>query len=574
MQKPRQDRARSLRCELLEPRQMLSATAMVADGALDTVGSDGGHLIDLISSGKKAKVKVWADGWSDAAAQSVGTQGLAPLNEPPPNPTSDAAGVLKQGVLTVTDTDGVDDLRFSQVDGMVSVSGVSGIFTASKVKSIAVWLQDGDDGVSLDSLSNDGNQALAKLVTIYSGAGSQTVRLADGHDVVLDGVGHTLKVTADGVATLDGEAISWDDPDPDPVNNWFTTNVQDAALSALGSSLYIDGLIDRGDVIALLQNAGDDDVVDATELADLQQIVNNSTLFGTLGYVERLTEYVVLGSNANGMYQGQILGNLAAGSSTAQLTNLVNKWFLGLDRPTASGTYRQIAGQLFVDGPSNTDVRQGQVGDCYLVASLAEAALVDPAIITSMFIVNGDGTYTVTFYNYGQAEYVTVDSFLSTNGSGNLIYASRGQHYLDAGNELWVALAEKAYVQANQFGWIRPGLPGNGQNAYSAIDGGYIATALGHVSGQTTIAFASASTAANFTTMVNAFDAGELVAFASKSTTAPGSGIVGAHAYAVVGYDLTAQTVTLYNPWGPEYGLLTLTWAEIGESFSYFDRTA
>jgi hypothetical protein len=553
---------------------MLSATAMVADGALDTVGSDGGHLIDLISSGKKAKVKVWADGWSDAAAQSVGTQGLAPLNEPPPNPTSDAAGVLKQGVLTVTDTDGVDDLRFSQVDGMVSVSGVSGIFTASKVKSIAVWLQDGDDGVSLDSLSNDGNQALAKLVTIYSGAGSQTVRLADGHDVVLDGVGHTLKVTADGVATLDGEAISWDDPDPDPVNNWFTTNVQDAALSALGSSLYIDGLIDRGDVIALLQNAGDDDVVDATELADLQQIVNNSTLFGTLGYVERLTEYVVLGSNANGMYQGQILGNLAAGSSTAQLTNLVNKWFLGLDRPTASGTYRQIAGQLFVDGPSNTDVRQGQVGDCYLVASLAEAALVDPAIITSMFIVNGDGTYTVTFYNYGQAEYVTVDSFLSTNGSGNLIYASRGQHYLDAGNELWVALAEKAYVQANQFGWIRPGLPGNGQNAYSAIDGGYIATALGHVSGQTTIAFASASTAANFTTMVNAFDAGELVAFASKSTTAPGSGIVGAHAYAVVGYDLTAQTVTLYNPWGPEYGLLTLTWAEIGESFSYFDRTA
>jgi hypothetical protein len=553
---------------------MLSATAMVADGALDTVGSDGGHLIDLISSGKKAKVKVWADGWSDAAAQSVGTQGLAPLNEPPPNPTSDAAGVLKQGVLTVTDTDGVDDLRFSQVDGMVSVSGVSGIFTASKVKSIAVWLQDGDDGVSLDSLSNDGNQALAKLVTIYSGAGSQTVRLADGHDVVLDGVGHTLKVTADGVATLDGEAISWDDPDPDPVNNWFTTNVQDAALSALGSSLYIDGLIDRGDVIALLQNAGDDDVVDATELADLQQIVNNSTLFGTLGYVERLTEYVVLGSNANGMYQGQILGNLAAGSSTAQLTNLVNKWFLGLDRPTASGTYRQIAGQLFVDGPSNTDVRQGQVGDCYLVASLAEAALVDPAIITSMFIVNGDGTYTVTFYNYGQAEYVTVDSFLSTNGSGNLIFAGRGQHYLDAGNELWVALAEKAYVQANQFGWIRPGLPGNGQNAYSAIDGGYIATALGHVSGQTTIAFASASTAANFTTMVNAFDAGELVAFASKSTTAPGSGIVGAHAYAVVGYDLTAQTVTLYNPWGPEYGLLTLTWAEIGESFSYFDRTA
>jgi hypothetical protein len=31
--------------------------------------------------------------------------------------------------------------------------------------------------------------------------------------------------------------------------------------------------------------------------------------------------------------------------------------------------------------------------------------------------------------------------------------------------------------------------------------------------------------------------------------------------------------VTLYNPWGPEYGTLTLTRAQVGASFSYFDRT-
>jgi hypothetical protein len=50
--------------------------------------------------------------------------------------------------------------------------------------------------------------------------------------------------------------------------------------------------------------------------------------------------------------------------------------------------------------------------------------------------------------------------------------------------------------------------------------------------------------------------------------------VVGGHAYAVVGYNANTQTITLFNPWGAEYGLLTLTWAQIQGSFSYFDRTA
>jgi hypothetical protein len=33
------------------------------------------------------------------------------------------------------------------------------------------------------------------------------------------------------------------------------------------------------------------------------------------------------------------------------------------------------------------------------------------------------------------------------------------------------------------------------------------------------------------------------------------------------------QTITLFNPWGIEYGLVTMTWAQIGQNFSYFDQT-
>ena len=191
-----------------------------------------------------------------------------------------------------------------------------------------------------------------------------------------------------------------------------------------------------------------------------------------------------------------------------------------------------------------------------------------------MFIVNGDGTYTVKFYQGSTAHYVTVDSYLPTNGNGSAIYASMGLNYANTSGELWVALAEKAFVQLHEMGWVRSGLPGNGQNSYTGIEGGYIYAALGQVSGQSTIAFAMTSSSTSFNTFVTAYNAGKSIGFASYQTTPAGSGVVGSHAYAVIGYNSTNQTVTLYNPWGTSYPTLTLTWSQVQSSFQYFDRLA
>jgi hypothetical protein len=534
-----------------------------------TVHSGDGDQTARLASGDDVTFSGWGHQLSVAANGSATLDGQAIT-------TVDVLQAsFSNGVLTVTGTNGNDDLRFLQSNGWFGLQGgVIGWFQASAVNSVVVNLRGGNDYVTLESLVNGGTQALTSTFTINSGAGNETVHLANGHDVAMNGAGHQLVASASGLVTLDGQVI-YGDPDPPPPpppTNWFDSNVVDAALRTLGHNLYTDGLIDRSDLIALLRSAQDSSAVDATELTDLRAIVANTSLFGAAESLWKLGSYVVNSNNANAKFQGQNLGNLAAGSTAAHLENLIGKWFLGLDRPTAGGAYRQTAGQLFVGGATYTDIKQGYLGDCYFVASLAETALKNPAAITNMFTVNGDGTYAVRFYNGPQSYYVTVDSYLPTDGAGRIIYAGLGMMYNNSGNELWTALAEKAYVQINEMGWLRTNLPGNGQNAYAAIEGGYIYAALGQITGQATTAFASTAASNGFSTFVSAFNAGKSIGFASKTTPASSS-VVGSHAYAVVGYNAANQTVTLFNPWGVEYGLITMTWADIQGSFSYFDRT-
>ena len=51
--------------------------------------------------------------------------------------------------------------------------------------------------------------------------------------------------------------------------------------------------------------------------------------------------------------------------------------------------------------PSHNNEDQGELGDCYLISSLGTIADSSPAAIQNMFIDNGDGTWTVRFYDNG-----------------------------------------------------------------------------------------------------------------------------------------------------------------------------
>jgi len=361
------------------------------------------------------------------------------------------------------------------------------------------------------------------------------------------------------------------------VTKWILS-LQDQALANLVQSLDADGSISRLDMIQILDSIGSEDgVVDAAEFGDLKTILNNAAMLKIPGYVDVLAGDVVNGNPANAYFQGQVLGNLAAGSSASQLKELVSKWFLGADHPAAYyydqyGLYHQcqyssVAGSLFVNGPAYTDMHQGELGDCYLISALGSLAKSSPAVIQNMIIDNGDNTWTVRFYANGTPDYVTVDRMLPTE-NGNLVFDDYGASPSNAGNVLWIPLVEKAYAE-----WNETGKEGrDGQNSYWSIGGG----ASGDVYTQILGHSAQYYTFPGFTvngympgteqTMINAISSNEAVTI---GTYQAGNGLYASHAYMVVGYTMATDTFQLYNPWGVDQPG-PLTWTQLSADCEAF----
>ena len=130
--------------------------------------------------------------------------------------------------------------------------------------------------------------------------------------------------------------------------------LQDAALASLTQSLDADKSISRTDMIQILRkvetlNGG---VLDSTDFSDLKTILKDAATLNMPGYVQVLAGDIINGNAANASYLGQTLGNLAVGSTAAQLEKLVDKWFYGTDLP-ATGGYAydtSTAGSLFGAG--------------------------------------------------------------------------------------------------------------------------------------------------------------------------------------------------------------------------------
>jgi len=334
----------------------------------------------------------------------------------------------------------------------------------------------------------------------------------------------------------------------------------DKELSRIIAKDYIDKVISRSEAIEVFNSIADNGKVDAKEIADIRQFVK-------LNMPEDVKYFSksMLSNPAN-----RTVNPLANGTKAANVFKLIDKWFLGKDRPVSSTetTYKPISGNLFVDGVSTDDARQGRVGNCYFVAALAALAAKNQTSIQQMFKDNNDSTWTVTFYMQDRMgaytkEFVTVDNYLPVDQSGNLYYANYGDSSTNPNNELWVALAEKAYAE-----WQETGHSGKiadqKTNSYDNIRGGWSSIVFEAVSGQTCPYYGRL----NETILQKALSENKPLVIYKEMTIQDASYgyVIVLHAYVVESYSPESHSYELYNPWGNR---ITMSNSELKSCYGY-----
>jgi hypothetical protein len=344
--------------------------------------------------------------------------------------------------------------------------------------------------------------------------------------------------------------------------------------------------IDRVTMLQIFDAVEADGLVTASEFRSLKAVVRNEGVVEMPGYVRNLAQKTVLGNPGNATFQGQPLGNLRAGSGSQVLENLVDKWFLGgdvplapIDQATGQPRYPTMAatGTLFGPGgvPRVEDISQGDTGDCYFLSSLGTIvsrmgqpggsnviALASPGNPAGMFIANSDGSYTVRFHVKAQTgplagtwvpDYVTVnDEFLvyPNAGTPEWLFANAYGVFSNPSNVLWVAYAEKAFVQ------FVGGLGGGFANDYEAINGAFDANVtMMAITGRDGYVSSQNLAAVSFERIVEAYDRGAGAVFGTLPASPPVNSatdvpLVTNHDYMMLGYDWDARTIQLRNPWG------------------------
>lgn len=220
--------------------------------------------------------------------------------------------------------------------------------------------------------------------------------------------------------------------------------------------------------------------------------------------------------------------------------------------PTDGPNYKYFSGRpLFATtGPSENDIHQGSLGDCWLLAGIGALARTSPFAVRQLIVDLGDGTYAVRL----GGQYYRVDTDLPTANpwSRSLIYAGFGQ-----GGSLWVPLVEKAYAHFR-----------SGANTYGSLNGGLGVEALRglNAGGVVDRYFDSYGNGQEILNDVAwRMMTGQAVTLGFDAV-AEGCPCIASHEYTVVGlrFDAwgTVTGVILRNPWGNGAGeavLVTVT---------------
>lgn len=230
---------------------------------------------------------------------------------------------------------------------------------------------------------------------------------------------------------------------------------------------------------------------------------------------------------------------------------------------TATGYQNFSSHSLFSPaGPRLTDIAQGALENCYMLAALGALADRSPAIIRSSMTSLGDGTFAVRFFAPSGDVYVRVDADLPVTESGAMAYAGFG-----AQQSIWVAIFEKAYS------FYRLG-DGN----YQSLAGGFSGEIFQDLGLGSISSFAGTTGEDLLNQFAAQLAAGQGVVLGTNFS--PGEApVVKGHAYIVTSVQADEQgtplSARLYNPWrrdglgddGADDGFLELSTQELIQAF-------
>ena len=113
--------------------------------------------------------------------------------------------------------------------------------------------------------------------------------------------------------------------------------------------------------------------------------------------------------------------------------------------------------KIFFEDIAPSDIKQGQLGDCYFLCVLACLAE-RPNRIRKLFLdseINEEGVYGVRMMDSGKIKEIVMDDYFPCHYSQPCFSQAKG-------NELWVMLLEKAYAKLHgSYERIEAGFPHN-----------------------------------------------------------------------------------------------------------------